>query len=209
MLYKSIYKKDVGKRKQIIIKSKKNFKFKEKYFLKMKKLEDASSVFLALRSIYGHEVACDTATILLTHQLKGKRLSVDLLYDFLTARMTIKGNEKVFANHPYHVLLSDLIESAGVELKEIYHNRPKELPGSLPTSVGDTIVLINSTHMSIVTCKPYGEYEYSISGSEKGIHYQTNTLGRPRYDDFKGEIEQYGFIKKSQAKYRQTSSYPF
>ena len=207
MLYNSLFMKDRQK-KQIVKKIRQGVKSKKKYVLKIKTLEDANKIFFALRAIYGRMIACDTATVLLTYQLKEKKLSIELIYDFLKARADACKCKKMTPNHPYLVLLSTLIEAAGVKLIDVHTYKPQELADSLLTSVGDTIVLINSKHMSIVTSHPYS-FEYSIWNPLDGIFYLNNELGRPAETKFEGSIEQYGFIYKTKVKYRELNYNPF
>ena len=168
------------------------------YFFRIKNIDDVNKIFFALRYIYGSEIECDTCTILLTYQLKKKRLNIELLYNFLAARIKAPRGKNVPYKHPYHATMLDLFKSAGTKLIYITEKSDRNFPGNLSIREGTTIVLTTHAHMSIVRALPDKQYSFSVWNTEDGIYYKENSIGRPKHLEYDSIVGKFGIIEEGE-----------
>ena len=182
----------------LIIKKKFKKKLRTQYYLNMQDLNDVNTVFLALLRIYRNNIKCDTATILLAYQLKGKQLNIQKLHAFLKARKSTPVDKDISYRSPYFKTQLLLFSKINIRVINLLTSTEGELPDILPLSSGSIIVLFTYGHASVVKVMEEGMYEYSNWNPTNGVYYKRNNIGRPESDGFKRNIGGYGFIKRAE-----------
>ena len=169
---------------------------KKKYYLDLKTIEDVNAVFFSLRRIYGEGAQCDTTTILLTYQIKQKRLYIEKLYNFLKTRSSLIKNEKKYEWGSYHTLLGNFFSF--MTIKSIPTDQLVGLPESLPETNNSIIVLFmegRPGHMTVVQHMREGHYIYSCGYTDGSVYYLSSKNGRPEWDQSNIITAQYGIIQ--------------